>query len=181
MEAAPVITAITPSHARIGETVILTGTNFWPLLGADSVSFNGVTTPIATVSATSLTCAVPGGATTGPVVLSTPTGNATAPFIVDPEPFVLVGPPVLSSLSRSVAPAGATLTLSGSNFDPVLSGNLVLFAGGTATPSIGTPTSLTVIVPPGAGTGPVRVQTGTGTSAGAPFVYVDTLGGTFTP
>ncbi|MBO9542338.1 IPT/TIG domain-containing protein [bacterium] len=178
----PTVSAVTPGHARVGETVTLTGTNFWPILGANAVRFNGLSAPIATVSATSLVCAVPAGAKTGLLSVDTPSGRAVwGAFTVDPEPFVLSGDPVLVSLSRDSAPAGATLTLTGANFHPDPSRNTVEFVGATATPSAGGATSLTVIVPAGAGTGGVRVRTDAGLSDPRPFVMLSNIGGTFDP
>jgi len=77
-------------------------------------------------------------------------------------------PLTLSSVSPSRAAVGSTLTLTGSGFSPN-GGNTVVFASasGTVTAAAGnaTATSLTVVVPGGAITGPVAVQTGGQTSS----------------
>jgi hypothetical protein len=71
----PVISGMFPAAASIGQQVILWG-NY--LLGATSVSFNGV--PAATVSVTSVQSVivtVPTGATTGPLTVTTANGSFT--------------------------------------------------------------------------------------------------------
>ena len=71
---APTITSFTPTSAKSGETVTITGTSF---AGATSVSFGGTAaTSFTVVSATSITAVVGTGAT-GDVKVVTPGGPAT--------------------------------------------------------------------------------------------------------
>jgi subtilisin-like proprotein convertase family protein len=74
---APTITSFTPTSGLVGTSVTITGTNF---TGATAVSFNNVNAPGFTVGAggTSITVAVPSGATTGPIRVTTPGGTATS-------------------------------------------------------------------------------------------------------
>lgn len=77
--------------------------------------------------------------------------------------------PIITSIAPISGPVGTTITITGTNFDPVASSNAVNFNGTAAVaPSASTATSLTVTVPVGATTGPVSVTTanGTGTSTG---------------
>lgn len=80
----PVITSLTPSQGPIGAKVSILGTN---LDGTSSVKFNGVTAAITARSATSITTNVPIGATTGPIMIISPSGAmvATTAFTVTSE------------------------------------------------------------------------------------------------
>jgi uncharacterized repeat protein (TIGR03803 family) len=75
MGLAPFVTFVLPA-ARVGRTVQILGEGF---TGTTSVTFNGVTAMSFTVgSDTFLSAVVPTGATTGPVVVTTPTGTLTS-------------------------------------------------------------------------------------------------------
>lgn len=76
--------------------------------------------------------------------------------------------PSIATFTPTSGPIGTTVTITGTNFDPVAANNMVAFNGVTAaTPSAASITSLTVTVPVGATTGPLSVTTlaGTGTSS----------------
>ena len=75
--AIPTITSFTPTTGPVGTSVTITGTNF---TGATAVSFNNVNAPGFAVGAggTSITVAVPTGATTGPISVTTPARPATS-------------------------------------------------------------------------------------------------------
>ncbi|HEY4150548.1 MAG TPA: IPT/TIG domain-containing protein [Chitinophagaceae bacterium] len=77
--------------------------------------------------------------------------------------------PLFSDFSPKNGLVGATVTITGTNFDPTPANNLVKFSGGiTATVTNATATQLTVSVPAGALTGKISVtvnsQTATSTS-----------------
>jgi uncharacterized repeat protein (TIGR03803 family) len=61
-----------PTAAKVGTTVLILGTD---LTGASTVTFNGKTAKFKVVSATEITATVPTGATTGTVVVTTPSGT----------------------------------------------------------------------------------------------------------
>jgi hypothetical protein len=76
-------------------------------------------------------------------------------------------PPSIALFTPFSGPIGTTVTITGTNFDPVAANNTVKFNGvDAATPTVASATSLTVTVPTGATTGPISVTTlaGTGTS-----------------
>jgi uncharacterized repeat protein (TIGR03803 family) len=64
-----------PSSGAVGTVVKILGTR---LTGATSVTFNGTTAPLQVVSSTEITTAVPPGATSGTIVVTTPTGNISS-------------------------------------------------------------------------------------------------------
>ena len=71
----PSITGFSPTAGPIGTSVTINGTNF---TGATAVTFNGTNQPAFSVDAagTQITAAVPAGATTGPIAVTTPGGVA---------------------------------------------------------------------------------------------------------
>jgi uncharacterized repeat protein (TIGR03803 family) len=67
----PFVQTVT-SSGKTGASVIILGNN---LSGATSVTFNGMSAGFTVVSSTEITATVPTGATTGPVVVTTPSGT----------------------------------------------------------------------------------------------------------
>jgi len=74
---APTITSFNPTSGPVGTSVRINGTNF---TGATAVSFDNVNAPGFAVNGagTRITVAVPTGATTGPIRVTTPSGTATS-------------------------------------------------------------------------------------------------------
>ncbi len=70
----PKITSFSPNSGPVGTTVTIRGSH---LTGVNSVRFNGTAAAFAFVNDGEVTTVVPGGATTGPISLSTPSGTAT--------------------------------------------------------------------------------------------------------
>ena len=69
---------------KVGKTAQILGQG---LTGTSSVTFNGIpATSFTVVSDTYMTAVVPAGATTGPVVVTTPTGTLTSN-----KNFIVVG------------------------------------------------------------------------------------------
>ncbi len=73
--AAPTITSFTPTNGPVGTSVTITGTN---LSGATAVTFGGVSASITSDTATQIVAAVPTGAATGTISVTTPGGTATS-------------------------------------------------------------------------------------------------------
>lgn len=89
--------------------------------------------------------------------------------------------PAVTDVLPALARVGDTVTLTGTQFDPMLSGNRVFFAGASGViPTSATPTSLVVVVPPGAVTGDLQVSTMYGLSATRSFAIAVPFSGTFT-
>jgi uncharacterized repeat protein (TIGR03803 family) len=68
-----------PHAAAVGAPVSILGTN---LTGATAVSFNGIAAPFTVVSATQISTAVPAGAATGQIQVTTPAGVLSGFFVV---------------------------------------------------------------------------------------------------
>ncbi len=160
------ISNFSPASGVSGTTVTINGTSF---NGATSVTFNGrYASTFKVVSDSQITAVVPGGATTGAIVVATPSGTATSatPFTVATS-----AAPTISSLSPSSGPVGTTVTLTGSAFTGTTA---VSFHGTAASFTLVNDTTLTARVPAGATSGTVSVTTpnGTATSTGSFTVTV---------
>jgi hypothetical protein len=66
----PNLTSLSRVSGASGTAVTLTGTNFGSTQGGSTVTFNGTSATVSSWSATSITAAVPSGATTGSVVVT---------------------------------------------------------------------------------------------------------------
>ncbi|MDX2250921.1 MAG: RHS repeat-associated core domain-containing protein [Nitrospira sp.] len=75
--------------------------------------------------------------------------------------------PTITNFTPTEGPVGTTVTITGTNFDPVPGNNHVQFNGVTATVTAAAATSLTVTVPTGATTGLITVTTAAGTATSA--------------
>src|SRR5439155_124278 len=72
----PTITSFSPTSGPVGANVTINGTNF---TGVTAVRFNGTSaTTFTVISSTSIRATVPGGATTGPISVTTSAGTATS-------------------------------------------------------------------------------------------------------
>ncbi|GLH72764.1 hypothetical protein GETHLI_12660 [Geothrix limicola] len=157
---APTLTGFSPASGWEGDTVTLSGHAF---TGATSITINGLAaTDLKVLSDTSATATVPKGATSGPIRIQTPGGSATST-----QSFQM-----LQLTLADVAPAtgweGDTITLTGTGFTGATS---VAF-NGTAAASfqVASDTQIKAMVPVGATSGTVTVQTPHGTTtSGSPF------------
>jgi streptogramin lyase len=70
-----VIRSFTPTSAAVGASVTIKGDN---LAGATDVAFNGIRATITSDTATKVVTAVPAGATTGDISVTTRVGTATS-------------------------------------------------------------------------------------------------------
>jgi hypothetical protein len=163
---------LTPNQGSTGggAVVTITGTN---LSGTTAVLFGGVpATSLTIVSPTKITAVAPAG-NAGAVSVSVTTPGGTA---VNIGAFHYVASPVISGMSSSAGPlaGGNTITISGVNLGTA---TVVFFGENSATPTVLNDTTLSVVVPAGAGgwSAPVTVITAGGTvSAESAYTYVDT-------
>jgi hypothetical protein len=157
---APTISSINPTAGGVGTSVVITGTGF---TGTTQVDFNGIPDPgFVADSDTQITAAVPAGATTGPINVTTPGGSiASATFTVIPAPTI-------SGISPTTGGVGTTVVITGRNF-----GNTTqVDFNGTPDPGfVVSPNKkqITATVPAGATTGPINVTTPSGTAASTTF------------
>lgn len=159
----------TPSSGPVGTAVTIYGTGFSATPASNVVKFNGTTATVLTASATVLTTTVPAGATTGTISVTVAgvTATSSASFTVGTG-----GAPTLSSFSPAVADYGATVTLTGTNYDTTLINNRVAFTAAIGAIATATTTSITVPVPGSAQTGSLSVSTPQGKATSAQEFFV---------
>ena len=158
----PTIASFNPTSGVVGATVTITGTNFNTTAANNIVKFNGTTATISgTPTATSITTTVPSGATTGTITVTA--GGQTATSSTN----FTVTSPTIASFNPTSGLVGATVTITGTNFNTTAANNIVKFNGTTAIATASTSTSITTSVPSGAtiGTISVAVNSVTATSA----------------
>jgi uncharacterized repeat protein (TIGR03803 family) len=141
---------------KVGASIGILGQGF---TGATAVSFHGVQASFTFVSDTYLTAAVPEGALTGVVTVTTPTGN-----LVSGKTFLVT--PTITSFSPTSGSVGTQVVISGSGLTQT---SQVKFGGVKATVfTVNSDSQITATVPTGANTGKITVKTagGTATSSG---------------
>ncbi len=157
----PRIEQFTPTVGLEGNAVMIQGQN---LRGAMLVSIADLPAIASTISVASncvINVQVPspaGQPRLGSVTVITPlgTGVSTSRF------FIATGLPVVSTISPSFGPSGATLSVTGAN---LFSASLVEVGGASAAPTIAGQTLVVALVSSGAASGgPVRVRTPVGSA-----------------
>jgi hypothetical protein len=165
----PLITAILPAAAQVGEIITITGVNF---SGASNVSFNGVTAAYEVNSDGEIIAEVPAGATNGPISVTTAGGTAYS------ENFTVIIPlPAITSFSPASGLVGNLVTITGVNFTGATN---VSFNGTAAAYTIDNDGQITVQVPVGATTGPITVTTAGGVAPSETTFTVITPNTTYT-
>jgi len=157
---APVITGRSPAGGTRGTTINLNGSNF---SNATAVRFGGVPAQSFTVVSDQLITTVVGNGASGATEVEGPGGIGTMDF------FEYAEPTAVSSFTPSSAAAGATVTITGSNFADIRN---VTFGGIPARSYTWlSPTTITAVVDEGA-TGYVSVTGKGGTDSAAGFIYL---------
>jgi trimeric autotransporter adhesin len=150
----PVITGVSPTSGLVGATLTITGRNFTAGgTQTPQVVFNPeLYASPASSTDTSITVAVPAGATTGDLVVSVGGGNSNAVLFT-----VTSSDPSISNISPGGGVVGTAVTITGANFGSSRGTSTVTFNGTAGTPTNWSGTSITVPVPTGATTGNVLV------------------------
>ena len=163
------IVEFTPNNGAVGASVTIFGTGFGATPAQNTVKFNGVTAAVQSATATQIVATVPSGATTGPISVTSPAGTATssASFTVGTSLA-----PTITGFTPTVGSPGSTVTISGTNFQTTASSNKVAFNGVRAVINAATATSLTAVVPSGAGSGRITVTTVNGKATSAEDFYL---------
>lgn len=167
----PYYSSISASSGKTGDSITITGGNFTGS-GSPTATVGGVSASITNYSGNStFTVTVPTIATSGAktVTYTNPGGTMTASNV-----FTYTPVPTYSSVSPSSAPAGTTITITGTNF---VTGNTTVTVGGTSATSVSVSsgTSLTCVVP-ALGSGGAKnlvITTPGGTATGTnAFTYI---------
>ena len=152
--ASPALAQLMPAQGRTGTLVTLSGQRFAATAAGNTVRFNGVVSPVLSASATALTVRVPAGATTGTVQVLTSEGAGRSAQL-----FTVFQPPTLAALAPAEGVPGSVVALAGTGFSTLSAQDTVWFGSTRALVQQATATALQVVVPAGAATGKVRVNT----------------------
>lgn len=148
------IITVNPNNST-GSQAQVCGTGFSSTLSQNTVSFNGVTGTVLSVSGACLIVSVPSNATTGTVMLTTPTGSATssASYVVRPPA------PTITGFTPAIGDVGTTVTVSGSMLNPVAGATTVALGFTSGVLASLSNSQLAFAVPSNAGSGPIQVAT----------------------
>ncbi len=159
----------TPNSGPTGTTVTIYGTGFSATPSQNTVQFNGTSATVSSASSTALMVTVPTGATTGPISVSTPSGNATSTssFVVSASSL-----PTIGSFSPAIGVAGTPLTITGTGFQTTASSNRVKVGSARALVTASTSTSIATTIPSSSGSGKISVATPFGSAVSSTDLYV---------
>ena len=167
------VISFTPAKGIQGASITIYGTGFSTAASQNSVSFNGTSATVVSSTANQILTSVPTGATTGPITVTAPAGSATSSssFTVLPNP----NPPTITGFSPTLANTGATIAITGTNFDLVPQ-NDRLFMNVTAVPPLNSPpvtsTTMSAIIPPFTGSGHISLTTQAGTAVSSGDLFI---------
>ncbi|WP_276482763.1 FG-GAP-like repeat-containing protein [Paraflavitalea pollutisoli] len=147
----PTITGITPLKGGRGTVVTITGKRF---TGATAVTLGNDPMQSFEVISDSVIKAIVDTGGLAFIYVTTPAGKAMATSY-----FQYITRLSILDFAPRLAAAGSTITISGTEFQPVADSNIVYFGGVRGTVTSATKTTLQVIVPPGAGNQRLSVTT----------------------
>lgn len=160
-----------PKAGPAGTQVTIAGSNFSLVPTQNAVAFNGAAATVITASATQLVVAVPAGAVTGPITVTSPAGTVTSADAFTLTTFGEV--PSITSFTPAIVAPGTTVAVSGSNFDPNSQNDrLMVNMTRVAQPTAVTTSLLNLIAPALTGSGHLSLSTpgGSTTSTGDLFI-----------
>ena len=166
--ATPVIGSFSPTAAKVGVSVVITGSGF---TGATDVAFNGTAATFAIDSDTQITTSVPNIALTGKISVSGPGGSALSSGTLKVQPSI-------ASFSPASGPVGTTVVITGSAFTGATA---VSFNGIAAVFTVDSYSQITATVPCCGASGKVKVTTPGGNVSSATAFKVPASISTFTP
>jgi hypothetical protein len=143
----PIIDNFTPTTGNPGTEVIISGSN---LSDVSEVKFGGTPASSFSLVSANVIKAIVAAGSAGEVSVTTPYGTATLGGFT-------FGAPTITSIAPEFGYAGSVVTITGTNFNKELTGNIVFFGAAKATVSSASSMQLEVIVPAGATYKPVSV------------------------
>jgi hypothetical protein len=168
----PAITGFSPSEGFVGDAVTITGTNFELDKTKNVIKFGSISAVVNSATATELKTVVPAGAVTDRISV---TINGTTFF--SPTNFTVktIPIPTFTGFSPSSALEDDTLTLTGTNFDPDRTKNIVTIGALAATVLSANPTEIKVVVPKDAVRSRVNIRIGTTNLSSANELIVNSI------
>ena len=185
VKAVAVITSISPTSGKVGDTITINGENFSLI---NKVIIGGVDVGInfSPLSTTKITAPIPVGAKADKVIVETTNnGTATSTQTLSIIPTTTAGAPTITSFSVTSSGSGSTIgSTTGKPGDQVtiVGTNLVyiskiLFNDAQAVTLTNTPTTVTVTIPTDASSGKIKIITQNGeVSSATDFTVVPYTG-----
>jgi YD repeat-containing protein len=161
------IVQFTPNVGPIGSTVAITGTGFNSTPSLNTVKFNGTVATVTSGNPNQLVVTVPAGATTGPISVTNGANTATSA-----SNFTVGGLPTIFAFTPTSGVAGTSVTISGTNFDPIASRDSVAFVSASTVASTASTTAVSVAVPAGATSGKITLTTPNGSATSPSDFFV---------
>jgi len=163
------IIEFTPNTGPIGASVVISGIGFSATPASNTVTVNGVTATVTAATTTKLTVTVP-SATTGTIGVTSPSGSATSATAFT---VAASGAPTITSFTPTIATAGTSVSISGTNFTTTIPNNRIkLNLTPTYALSGSNTTTLATTVPTVTGSGRLTVGTPLGTVTSASDLFV---------
>jgi YD repeat-containing protein len=163
------IISFSPTIGPVGTAVAITGTGFSATASQNTVTFNGTAASVSSATATTLVATVPTGASTGYIAVTTPGGSATSSAIFTVQALAT---PTITSFTPTVAVPDTSFSITGTNFEPTFTRNVVAINSRLASVSAATGTSISAAVPYNGTSGHVSVATAVGTATSTSDFYV---------
>lgn len=164
------IIRFTPDAGPVGTALLIEGTGFSTTASQDTVTVNGTSATVTSSSATQIFATVPSGATTGPLVITSPAGTATSA-----TSFTVVNAvnnaPTITGFTPLIGAPGTSVTINGTNFGTITTNNKVRFNTTRASVNSSTGTSMVLAAPPGT-SGRISLTTLSGTATSAEDFFV---------
>jgi hypothetical protein len=160
------ITSITPDSGSEGTIVQIKGTGFSATASENQVNLNGKACPVANASATQLTITIPAAAGTGKIVVK------VAGKTAESTTFTFEASLAITSITPTTGAKETEVVLKGTGFSTTASNNTVTINDKACTVTNATATQLTIVIPSGAGTGPIQVTVNGNTVESTTFTYI---------
>ena len=159
----PSILGFSPTSGKVGDAVAIVGTGFGAMPAENTVTFNGVAAVVTQAAVNKLVVAVPAGATSGSIVVTSPFGTATSSSSFTVITQTNPNAPTVTGFTPTIGVAGTAVTVMGTNFSAQSLATKIYFnQTAAASSSANSATSIATVVPQSASTGRIRVSTPSG-------------------
>jgi YD repeat-containing protein len=149
------IFAFTPGQGASGQQVTIQGSGFSTTPSSNTVKFNGVAATVVSSTVNQVVATIPSSASTGPI--SATVGSTT---VSSSQSFTVIvsNAPTITSFTPAVVGLGSSVTLTGTNLNPV-AGATIVRVGGDWAPTSSLSATQAVFAPQVGGSGPIQIST----------------------
>lgn len=158
-----------PGGGQAGNTVAIAGGGFGAAPADNAVSFNGVPSAIVSATSTRIIAVVPAGATTGPISVTAPAGNASTAdaFIVEDAKA-----PTISDFAPAIGGVGTVVAVTGTHYATSPGATRLSFNGRLAAADADNSSTLATVVPANSSSGRIVVATAHGVATSTSDFFV---------